>query len=69
MRELDVVSTSTKRITIDQVDDAFHVFISVPHTSWSFELTIGEADEVATALAKLVEERLCEVRLTGVHQS
>ena len=62
MRDIDVISKSNKRVTIDQDGDAFHVYVSVPHACLTIELSLEEADDVATAFARLVEERRREVR-------
>lgn len=57
MRDIDVISKGDKRVTVDQDGDAFHFYVSVPHACVSLELTLEEADDVATALARLVEGR------------
>lgn len=62
MRDIDVISKSNKRVTIDQDGDAFHVYVSVPHACITIELTLEEADDLATAFTRLVEDRRREVR-------
>jgi hypothetical protein len=64
MREIEVLSTSGKHIVVDQDGDELCTFISVPGATFTFGLSLEQAGELATAYARLVEDRRRE--LAGV---
>lgn len=61
MRDLEVLSTAAKRISVRQDDDVFSVLLSVHEGSFILDLSLEEAGELEAALAQLVEHRRQEV--------
>lgn len=61
MRELEVLSTSQKRISASQSDDTIALVFSVHDATFILDLGLEEAHELEAAIAQLLEARRREV--------
>ena len=61
MRELEVLSTSQKRISASQSEDTITVLFSVHDATFILDLSLAEAHELEAGLAQLIEARRREV--------